>query len=322
VAFRPLRRSHIRRHAWLLFVVTACATEAPVSPTLSRPSSAALASRQGTTGSTILFNGQVPTLAGNSLDHVFAINDDGTGIRQLTTSRSLYGSWAPDGKHILFSKLVADAFVISIMNVDGTGIIDLTSPPTECADVRPRAFGKQVVFIRAGGACPDYGLFLMNPDGTSRALLDASATSNSNLAPSPKGGRIAYQRFDGDIWIKDVATGGLTNLTKGAGGFNPSFSPSGKQIAFVRGLSVYVMNDDGTGITQLTSPPLGFLDDFPQWSPDGKSIGFTRYEPGAEETNVVADIIVMNADGSGVLKNLTGQSLGAGHTAFVSAWAR
>ena len=281
-----------------------------------------LGGKCGTTASSIPFNGQVPTLAGNSVDHVFSMFDDGTNIRQLTTVRSIYPSWAPDGKHIVFSKLASTAFVVSIMNADGTGIIDLTSPPAECSDVRPRALGKQVVFIRGGGACADYGLFLMNVDGTGRILLDGSVSSNSNLAPSPKGGRVVYTRSDGDIWSRDLGTGGLTNLTKGNGGFNPSLSPSGKQIAFVRGKSIYVMNDDGTAVSQLTSPPLGFLDDFPQWSPDGKSIGFTRYEPGEEETVVVADILVMNADGTGILNNITGQSLGADHVAFMSAWAR
>ncbi len=53
------------------------------------------------------------------------------------------------------------------------------------------------------------------------------------------------------------------------------------------------MNEDGTGVTQLTTD----LDAFnAAWSPDGTRIAFTRIINGA------FDIFVMNADGTGVTK--------------------
>jgi Tol biopolymer transport system component len=306
--------------ALVLLAVSACATDGPLSPAAARPGSAPLASKQSTTSSTMLFWGDVPTIAGDAIDHVFGMNDDGTGVRQLTTTFSRYASWAPDGKNILFSKAnPIDGFHISVMNADGTAITDLTVPPSGCSDARPHALGKQVVFVRGGGVCAEFGLFLMNADGTGLTLLDDKIAGGGDPAPSPKGGRLAYQRMDNDIWLLDLGTSGLTNLTKTAGGSDPSFSPSGKQIAFVRGVSIYIMNDNGTGVTQLTSPPAGFIDDVPRWSPDGKSIAFTRYLDGDVISG--ADILVMNADGTAVT-NLTGQTLGTNHNAFISAWAR
>jgi Tol biopolymer transport system component len=53
---------------------------------------------------------------------------------------------------------------------------------------------------------------------------------------------------------------------------------------------IYSIDPDGSGVTRLTTDP-GF-DVWPTWSPDGRKIVFNRYSPGA-------DIVVMNADGSG-----------------------
>ena len=53
---------------------------------------------------------------------------------------------------------------------------------------------------------------------------------------------------------------------------------------------IYTINADGTGTLRLTNDPGS--DVKPAWSPDGQRIVFNRYSPGA-------DIVVMNADGSG-----------------------
>ena len=53
---------------------------------------------------------------------------------------------------------------------------------------------------------------------------------------------------------------------------------------------IYVMNGDGTGLTNLTNNPAD--DSGPVWSPDGKQILFTSSRDGNNE------IYVMNADGS------------------------
>lgn len=54
------------------------------------------------------------------------------------------------------------------------------------------------------------------------------------------------------------------------------------------------MNADGSEQTRLTNNPK--VDNWPNWSPDGKRIAFTSYRDGN------AEIYVMNADGSGQMQ--------------------
>ncbi|MBB4634012.1 PD40 domain-containing protein [Longimicrobium terrae] len=74
------------------------------------------------------------------------------------------------------------------------------------------------------------------------------------------------------------------------------------EVLFVRrdgtSASIFAMHPDGSGEVQLT---LGNDDDCPRWSPDGRTISFTRervLEPGS--TSRTREIHLMRADGSGV----------------------
>jgi Tol biopolymer transport system component len=84
-------------------------------------------------------------------------------------------------------------------------------------------------------------------------------------------------------------------------------SSSGK-ITFVSALNgkdsgpnaIFLINADGTGLTQLTYPPEATSDNDPVWSPDGERIAFARNGsyPGTGE------VFVINSDGTG-LEQLT-----------------
>ena len=65
----------------------------------------------------------------------------------------------------------------------------------------------------------------------------------------------------------------------------PAVSPDARRIAFVRGFAIWVMNRDGSGQKQLTSPVRRKVswgwdhdsDSAPAWSQDGKTLYFSRW---------------------------------------------
>jgi Tol biopolymer transport system component len=168
---------------------------------------------------------------------------------------------------------------------------------------QPGGPAASVVFYSARDT-PNNQIYVMDPDGGNQVRVTYDVASDVDPDISPNGQSIVFtssQTGNNDIFVRDQ-WGGITNLTN-----NPSsdewarWSPNGKEIVFDsnrdRGVfEIYVMNATGSGTPrQLTSTPV--LSRYPSWSPNGKEIVFRRG----------IDIYLTNADGRGVLEQLTNE---------------
>jgi len=179
---------------------------------------------------------------------------------------------------------------------------------------------------RLGGWCGIDNTFCWSPDGKRIAfinedgwlcLFDAGGRSSAKLVEipsysiswSPDGGKIAAGCLDYDIYLVDVDTGKLENLTNTPDikEYWPKWSPDSDKIAFIVYDPLYceitLMDADGSNQILITSER-GICEEL-AWSPSGEKLSYTWYsveELGPE--GICRDICLVNIkDGSKV--NLT-----------------
>lgn len=206
-----------------------------------------------------------PLVAGR---HVYVINVDGTGRRQLTAGPSFDAnpSFSPNGKQVVFDRHASTGKThVFVINVDGTGLRQLTNGNFNDSEPVYTPNGRRIVFVsdRDHDVKTDRSdIFAMAPSGANQRVL-----------------------IDGPYYEKE-----------------PDTAPNGKAIAFVSnrrpGINIFVANASGRDVRQLTHNKRdcfsGSCNLSPAWSPDGKHIAYLavgRYS---------SDLEVRRADGGGV----------------------
>ena len=210
---------------------------------------------------------------------LYVMNADGSNARLVTDKVMDPGepAWSPDGGKIAFSAgrrgtvgMDKPSVDIYVVNVDGSGLVQLTRDSGLNSSAAWSPDGKQIAFTSNRDSKSK--IWVMNPDG-----------SNQRLFPNPE------------------------NTGTGVYGAQPAWSPDGSKILFTRSrtcragiaAAIYVMNADGSNSRVLTNDPNdcgGYSS--PRWSPDGAKIlaSFSPEMKGILEP--APQIIVMNADGS------------------------
>ena len=126
-------------------------------------------------------------------------------------------------------------------------------------------------------------IYVMDPDGEGPVRITDNPASDVDPAISTNGWDIVFtsnRTGNNDIYITDTGGGGvavnLTNNTANEGWAR--WSPDGHHIVFHSNRSgnfeLYAMNRDGSGVIRLTN--YAGIDQFPEWSPNGKEVAFRR----------------------------------------------
>ncbi|MFN2399004.1 MAG: hypothetical protein ABR543_10265 [Gemmatimonadaceae bacterium] len=239
---------------------------------------------------------------------IYVINSNGTGATRLTNhaAADLDPAWSPDGGKIAFGSNRDGNREIYVMNANGSSLVRLTN--VTAADYGPTWShdGARIAFVseRDGNA----EIYVMNADGTNPVRLTTNTAYDADPAWSPDGSRIAFRSLrDGnpEIYVMNADGSGVAarltnNVVNDA---QPAWSPDRTKIAFSRGDPccsinfIFVMNSDGSGLTQLTR---SFSDDTdPTWSPDGRKIAFAAYYCDYYY-GCFSDIKVVRSDGTGL----------------------
>jgi Tol biopolymer transport system component len=168
---------------------------------------------------------------------------------------SAFAQRSPDGQSVVQTDKAGDGFAVNVSSLDGSNVRTFTHVP----------------------GCYDDGGF-----AAAAASLQFTADSRSLVFQSE-----CLEPFDNLYAVSSDGTDlrRLTNVN--AQQMWPQVSPDGTRIAYSQapftGLSckgcpdsVWVSSSDGSQPTQLTANLDGTFDSFPTWSPDGRSILFSR----------------------------------------------
>lgn len=182
-------------------------------------------------------------------------------------------AWSPDGSKLIFmSSMHGDP---ELFMIDSTGGNLRRITYSAGADTSPAwnpKTGQQIAFVSDRGGVPQ--LYLMNADGSNvekLALPDMGYVIDPAWSPNGQLLAFSWRRPSGnyDIYVMDVATRQLVELTRDAGrNERPSWAPDGRHIVFESTRTgtrqIWTMLADGSNARPLTTQG---HNESPNWSP-------------------------------------------------------
>ena len=141
------------------------------------------------------------------------------------------------------------------------------------------------IAFAAAALYPDpQDIFVVNANGAGLRNLTLSAEADLFPAWSPDGSRIAFARasgFPAQLFVIDANGSNATDLNVNINVQQSAWSRDGTRLAVTNNIDVFILNSDGTGLTNITnricSPgaECGTAED-PTWSPDGIHIAYSQ----------------------------------------------
>jgi Tol biopolymer transport system component len=224
---------------------------------------------------------------------VFSIGPRGGRPTQLThdPTGAAHPDWSRDGRLLAFD---IGGRQLAVTAADGSG---QRTVPVSVNAIDPSWSPNSAQLAFTGVEYDQNG----NPETASLYVTNADGSNYVRIGPgsepawSPRGDWIAYlsnpARTDGCAGIWRMHSDGTGNapvipaFAKGAGctggGFDPSFAPNGRRIAYVSadGRSIFTAGLSGRGRHRVVRDSRAKAS--PVYSPDGRSIAYSTSGPGA-----------------------------------------
>lgn len=221
---------------------------------------------------------------------VYSSNPDGSDAKILQTDGQ-EPEYSPQGDRIAFQFTKGHyPDRITIMDADGQNPTFISKGGHIQQDLSWSPGGHQIAFD--GKFDGWYQLRITDITGKKERVLtdgDGGRFTDKNPEWSPNGKSILFERHSRRALANSVMT--IDPITKEEKvilqglqrNLDVTWSPDGSKIAFVSDrdndqyeLDVYVMNADGSNVTQVTD--LQGQEYAPAWSPDGKALAFNRWD--------------------------------------------
>ncbi len=231
--------------------------------------------------------------------HIFVMTLSGGQPVQITNDEASdeYPVWLPDGNRIIYSSKRDGIFqtCIAYLNEHKTEQINLGISDTLISDVAPD--GGKILFQQSR---EESDLWQVRIDDKSETRI----TSDSGLElwsdTSPDGKSVVFQAtteskhlLEGSLLICSIDD--KQQIKIASNGFSPTFSPDGRQVAFLRDadnlINLWITDRNGADERQLTTEGIWFdgfsvvpynriqVKDY-SWSPDGKSLIYCAKKSG------------------------------------------
>jgi Tol biopolymer transport system component len=234
--------------------------------------------------------------------HILKVNASGgqaTPITQLAADDvfHVWPQFLPDGKHFLYERVSSDA------NKAGIYVGSIDAKPDQQSTERLLASDRQAYYAALPGSRTGHLIFMrggtlmaqpfdpgaMKLSGEPAAIadqVDSYAPRNGGLFSVSNTGTLAYRVGTGPQTVLTwFDTQGKRAGTVGDPGdyYNPTISPDGSRVAVGLGgaaaqRDIWILDVARGTSTRFTFDPA--QDDFPAWSPDGKTIVFSSARGG------------------------------------------
>jgi Tol biopolymer transport system component len=219
-------------------------------------------------GRSIAFAANREPLVAPNASHIYVMNADGSGVRQLTSGDNFDSNpaFSPDGSRIVFDRAVGNnrTFDIYSVYVDGGGPLQLTEGSSSDYEPTYTPNGRRIVFVSNRDSDRHHdrsAIYAMGPDGSGQRVLINTPGNDSEPDVSPNGRRIIFMSSrDGglNIYLATIGGHGLHPLLKPVNTCihrscysNPVFSPDEKHIAALDSggysTQLVVLRADGKG---------------------------------------------------------------------------